>query len=123
MKDSGFTLIELLIVSAIIGILALLAIPNYALFKSNAYNATAASDMHNIEPAAELVASQGGGVVTVVLDGAGGAINELPGATTSPGTLGFVTLEPNHYFIETHHPNGSLRYQYDSDTGTSVLNE
>lgn len=114
---------ELWIVCAIIGLLAILAIPNYVLFKRNALNVTAESDARNIVAAAELVASQGGLSATVVLDGSGGPISGLPGATTSPGTLGFVTVEANHYFIETEQGLGNVRYQYDSDIGRTVLNE
>jgi hypothetical protein len=110
-------LLELVVVVAILAVLAALAVPNYNLFKSNANNATAASDARGLAPAAELVAATGGLSSDVILDGSGGPIPELPGAVASPGVVGVITVGPNSYEIEVEHLSGNVRYRIDSDAG------
>ena len=57
-NDKGFTLIELLVVIAIIGILAAVAIPQFATYRRNAYCSRVESDVSNAMTALEAYYAQ-----------------------------------------------------------------
>ena len=86
-SEKGFTLIELLIVVAIIGILAAIAIPQFASYRQRAYNSASLSDMRNAKTAEESLyadlqayGSTDGGValLTAATPANAGAVNNGP---------------------------------------------
>ena len=91
-KDSqGFTLVELMIVVAIIGILAAIAIPQFAAYRQRAFNSSAQSDVRNAKTAQEVLQADhqvyGRTIDGVVLPGPGvGAGAILQGALNAATT-------------------------------------
>ncbi len=53
-KNKGFTLVEIMIVVAIIGVLAMIAIPNFIISRQNAYRSTCVANLRQIANAKQL---------------------------------------------------------------------
>jgi len=95
-KEKGFTLIELMIVVAIIGILAAIAIPQFAQFKQKAADGVAKSDAGNMKTGEEIyfVDNNKYIAVTKVATGDSGPISGLTGISSS-ANVHYVVLTAN----------------------------
>lgn len=90
-RRAGFTLIELMIVVVVIGLLAAMAIPNYANMQNHAREASTKSNAHTVQLAVEDYSVRNGGIysanagdLTPLLPGQGLMVNTFTGLNSEP---------------------------------------
>ena len=113
-NEKGFTLIELLVVVAIIGILAAIAIPQFAEYRVRAFNARAQSDLRNTMTAEE--------AYFVDNEAYTAAAASLPGfGDVSDGvTLNLALVGTTGWSGNSEHDKGDRRFCYNSTTDAGI---
>lgn len=115
-NEKGFTLIELLVVIAIIGILAAIAIPQFAEYRQRGFDARAKSDLRNVAAAEEAYFADQ--EVYVDCDESNCA-TLLPGISAlSDGVELQITSAATSFTGTSSHPNGTgVTCSWDSSNG------
>jgi type IV pilus assembly protein PilA len=116
-NTEGFTLIELLVVVAIIGILAAIAIPQFAIYRQKGWDAQALSDLRNAATAEEAYFASN----KAYIDCTGGPACQtaLPGYVNSGGVdIAMVLVGTDGFTGTSTHSQGTGKtFSYDSKAG------
>ncbi len=113
-NEKGFTLIELLIVVAIIGILAAIAIPQFAAYRIRGYNSAANSDLRNLKVAEESFVSDWQVYASTI-----GCVSLTPACAGGTAGVGALLAGPMNYTVSV--AALSINTQYPAGPGTMLF--
>ena len=114
-KSKGFTLIELLVVVAIVGILAAIAIPQFAAYRARGFNARVSADSRNAATAQEAYFVDFNTYFS-------GACSGLPGFTLSSGVVCTTTGTATDFTVNASHPSATKSCVWTSNPGAGSPN-
>ena len=123
-QRKGFTLVELAIVIAILGILAVVAIPKYLGMVDDARSAAAKSQLGTVRSAIAIYYAKNKGVMPTTLDGTLFADGVMPTVDIGASNIATVVAATAYVAPSTWTPTLTTAggWEYDKVTGRVVIN-
>jgi type IV pilus assembly protein PilA len=118
-QSKGFTLIELLLVIGIMGVLAAIAIQQYALYRQRSFDAIAQADLRNAGTAEEAIYIRAGTYLSCA--DAASCETTLPGYRRSNGVILSMVSGGDTFTGTSSHVNGSQTWTFDTTDGRLIF--